>query len=116
MRRQRFQWNPDFDELARDVHAILRARCRSHHRLEWGAVTQVFPSVPRNSVRARISTLRDQPGAEAYLQRLENCWYDLWVKNRGTFELPDPNPRNPTEFDLKAHLEYLRKHVDKNAM
>ncbi|KAH8120510.1 hypothetical protein DFH11DRAFT_1685786 [Phellopilus nigrolimitatus] len=116
MRRHRFQWTHEFDELARDAAVIIRARCRTHHRLEWAALDQIFPSVPRNSVRARISTLKAQTGAEAYLLRLENCWHELWVKNRGIPELPDENPRNPIEFDLKAHLEFLRKHIDKNAI
>lgn len=116
LRRTRFQWNVDYDELLRDAYVILRARCRTHYRLEWAAIEQVFPSVPRNGIRSRLAVLAQQPGADAYLQRLENCWHELWVKKRGTPELPDPNPRNPTEFDLKAHLQYLRKCVDKNAM
>ncbi|KAL5534526.1 hypothetical protein ACEPAG_989 [Sanghuangporus baumii] len=115
-RRSRFQWNADYDELLRDAYVILRARCRTHHRLEWAAIHQIFPSVPRNGVRGRLAMLRQQPGAGAYLQRLENCWHELWIKKRGTPELPDPNPRNPIDFDLKAHLQYLRKCVDKNAI
>ncbi|KAL5535246.1 hypothetical protein ACEPAF_3340 [Sanghuangporus sanghuang] len=115
-RRSRFQWNTDYDELLRDAYVILRARCRTHHRLEWATIDQIFPSVPRNSVRGRLAMLSQQPGADAYLQRLENCWHELWVKKRGTPELPDPNPRNPIDFDLKAHLQYLRKCVDKNAI
>ncbi|EJD04259.1 uncharacterized protein FOMMEDRAFT_106841 [Fomitiporia mediterranea MF3/22] len=115
-RRQRFQWSAEYDELLRDAYVILRARCRTHYRLEWTALDQVFPSLRKNSVRARLLVLKEQPGAEAYLHRLENCWHDLWIKNRGTPELPDRNPQNPTEFDLKAHLEYLREHVDKNSI
>ncbi|KAL5495552.1 hypothetical protein ACEPAI_1015 [Sanghuangporus weigelae] len=115
-RRSRFQWNADYDELLRDAYVILRARCRTHHRLEWAAIDQIFPSVPRNGVRGRLAMLSKQPGADAYLQRLENCWHELWVKKRGTPELPDPNPRNPIDFDLKTHLQYLRKCVDKNAI
>ncbi|KAI5123716.1 hypothetical protein M0805_000310 [Coniferiporia weirii] len=116
VRRQRFSWNPELDELVRDASVIVRARCRAYHRLEWAALDQIFPFIPRNSVRARILVLRDQPGAESYLQRLENCWYELWVKKRGTPELPDENYCSPTEFDLKAHLEYLRKYIDKNSI
>lgn len=77
---------------------------------------QVFPCVQRNTVRFRISYLKEQPGAEAYLQRLEDQWYELWMKNKGSDELPDKHPRNPVEFDLKAHLAFLRKHIDKSAL
>ena len=115
-RRQRFQWNADFDELARDASVIIRSRCRYQKRLDWGALAQVFPNIPRNTVRLRIQTLREQPAAEAYLYRLENRWHDLWMRKRSTDELPDENPLDPTGFNLKIHLEYLRKNIDKNAM
>ena len=77
---------------------------------------QVFLKVPRNSVRQRLVHLKDVPGTEAYLDRLEDKWYDLWVQHRGTESLPDPDPESATNFDLVAHLNFLRKHIDKNAM
>ena len=60
--------------------------------------------------------LREQPGVEAYLQRLQNEWTLLWEKKRGTVELPDDDPRDPVEFDLVKHVEYLRTHINKTAM
>ena len=77
---------------------------------------QIFPAVPRNSVRQRLVHLRDVPGTETYLARLEDKWYDLWVQHRGTDELPDPDPASATNFNLAAHVKFLRKHIDKNAM
>ncbi|RPD63262.1 hypothetical protein L227DRAFT_544094 [Lentinus tigrinus ALCF2SS1-6] len=115
-RRHRFLWTRDYDELARDASVIIKARCRGPTRLDWGAMEQVFPAVPRNSVRQRLVHLREVPGTETYLSRLEDKWYDLWVQHRGTDELPDPDPASATNFDLAAHVKFLRKHIDKNAI
>ena len=115
-RRHRFLWTRDYDELARDASVIIKARCRGPTRLDWGAMEQIFPAVPRNSVRQRLVHLRDVPGTETYLARLEDKWYDLWVQHRGTDELPDPDPASATNFNLAAHVKFLRKHIDKNAM
>ncbi|RDX56211.1 hypothetical protein OH76DRAFT_605431 [Lentinus brumalis] len=115
-RRHRFLWSRDYDELARDAHAIIKARCRGATRLDWGAMEQIFPAVPRNSVRQRLVHLREAPGTETYLARLEDKWYDLWVQHRGTDDLPDPDPESATNFDLATHVKFLRKHIDKNAI
>jgi len=115
-RRHRFQWNPDFDELARDASVVIRARCRNIARLDWAAFEQAFPAVPRNTVRQRLAHLKDVPGNDAYLRRLEDAWYELWVKNRGSPSLPDDNPSSPSDFDLVTHIEFLRKHLDKQAL
>ncbi|EMD41648.1 hypothetical protein CERSUDRAFT_128608, partial [Gelatoporia subvermispora B] len=114
-RRHRFKWNRDYDELARDAAAIIKARCRDT-RVDWGALEQVFPAIPRNSVRQRIVSLREVPGSEAYQARLEEQWYDLWLQHRGTAALPDDHPTSPTNFNLLAHVKFLRKHIDKNAL
>lgn len=115
-RRHRFQWNHDYDELARDASAIIKARCRALSRLDWGAFEQVFPAVPRNTVRQRLAHLRDSPGNEAYLNRLEERWHELWLQYRGTLSLPDDDPLSPTNFDLAKHIEFMRAHIDKNAL
>lgn len=60
--------------------------------------------------------LREGPGADAYLQRLENTWHDLWLRHRGTVDLPDEAPYSPVNFDIKKHVEFLRTHIDKDAM
>ncbi|KAF7975758.1 hypothetical protein HWV62_8551 [Athelia sp. TMB] len=115
-RRGRFHWNRDYDELARDASAVIRARCRDGTKLDWSALSQVFPAVPRNSVRQRIVTLRAGPGAAPYLQRLEDRWYAIWSQYRGTDDLPDSNINSPSDFDLIKHVEFLRKYIDKNAL
>jgi len=115
-RRQRFQWNRDYDELARDASAIIKARCRDAARVDWAAFEQVFPAVPRNSVRQRLAHIKETPGNDAYLIRLEDQWHELWVRFRGTDLLPDDDPESPSNFDLIKHVDFLRKHVDKNAL
>jgi hypothetical protein len=115
-RRHRFQWNPDFDELVKDASVIIRARCRGLPRPDWAAFEQAFPAVPRNTVRQRLATIRDTPANEAYLRRLEDNWYDLWIKHKGTSLLPDDDDTSPSNFDLITHLEFLRANVDKNAL
>lgn len=116
LRRHRFQWNRDYEELARDASAIIKARCRGLPRLDWAAFEQVFPAVPRNTVRQRLAHIREIPGNETYLNRLEDRWYELWVQHRGTSLLPDDDPQSPSNFNLVKHIEFLRQHVDKNAL
>ena len=110
-------WNNDYDELAQDAHAILRVRLREvGGRMDWIALRQIFPAVPRNSVRQRITSLREIPNNELYMKRLEDQWHRLWKQYRGTEHLPDPNPKNQTDFDLIKHLQFLRRFIDKNAL
>lgn len=116
LRRPRFHWTREFDELARDASAIIRARCRDVGKLDLSALDQVFPAVPRNSVRQRIAHLRENPAQDLYMKRLENQWYTMWTQHRGSSHLPDDYPESPSNFDIVNHLEFLRKHIDKNAL
>ncbi|KAI0308044.1 hypothetical protein B0F90DRAFT_1664967 [Multifurca ochricompacta] len=101
----------------KDASAILRARSReTGGRMDWFALRQIFPAVPRNSVRQRIASLKEIPSNEIYMRRLEDQWYRLWKQYRGTEYLPDINPRSQTDFDLINHLEFFRNFVDKNAL
>jgi len=85
--------------------------------MDWSAVTQVFPVLAQNSVRQRMDGLtKDSPPTRAYLQRLEDAWYNLWMRHRGTPQLPDPNPKSMTDFDLITHLMFLRAHIDKPSL
>jgi hypothetical protein len=116
-RKSRFLWNKEYDELVQDAHAILRVRLRDvGGRMDWFTLHQIFPAVPRNSLRQRIASLKELQSNEVYMRRLEDQWYRLWKQYRGTEHLPDPNPQSQTDFDLIKHLEFLRKFVDKNAL
>ncbi|KAH8835939.1 hypothetical protein DL96DRAFT_1576137 [Flagelloscypha sp. PMI_526] len=70
-------------------------------------ITCSFPAVPRNTCRNKLSQVRDSPGEEPYLNRLEDRWHELWIKY---------HPSSTTKFDLVAHIEFLRRHIDKNAL
>jgi hypothetical protein len=116
-RRSRFLWNKDYDELAQDASAILRVRSReTGARMDWFTLNQIFPAVPKNSVRQRVASLRELQSNEIYMRRLEDQWTRLWKQYRGTEHLPDPNPKSQTDFDLIKHLKFLRRFVDKNAL
>ncbi|KAJ7102344.1 hypothetical protein B0H15DRAFT_814236 [Mycena belliarum] len=113
--RTRFHWNRDYEELAKDAYAIVHSRCRSRGKVDYSAVKQVFPGVARGSVRLHMKSIREDPTVAAYLLRLEDHWHDIWMQYRGTALLPDDDPLS-LNFNLIAHIEFLRKHIDKNAL
>ncbi|KAJ6574623.1 hypothetical protein B0H19DRAFT_1124959 [Mycena capillaripes] len=113
--RTRFHWNKEYDELAKDAFAIIHSRCRTRGKVDYGAIKQVFPGVNRANVRSRMKAIREAPAIAAYCSRLEDHWHDLWLKYRGSEFLPDSDPLS-LNFDLVTHVEFLRKHIDKNAL
>lgn len=114
--RIRFHWNKDYDELAKDAFAIIHSRCRSRGKLDYGAIKQVFPGVNKSNVRVHVKQIRESSSTmAAYMSRLEDHWHELWLRYRGTTLLPDNDPLS-LDFDLIAHIEFLRKHIDKNAL
>ncbi|KAH7092842.1 hypothetical protein BKA62DRAFT_722325 [Auriculariales sp. MPI-PUGE-AT-0066] len=114
-RRRRFGWTAQFDDLALDVAAVLRARS-TNGRIDWTACGQAFPGMDRNSVRSRVSNLRSEPGGDSYAQRLETAFRALLDAHRGSEDLLDPNPKSTNDFPLVQHVEFLRKYVDKQAV
>jgi oxalate---CoA ligase len=84
--------------------------------MDWSALEILFPAIPRNSVRQRISRWVDDPPQAAYLSRLESAWMELWLQYRGSDALPDPNPYSIVDWPVVAHIEFLRKHIDKSAI
>jgi hypothetical protein len=50
------------------------------------------------------------------MARLEASWSELWLQYRGTELLPDPNPYSISDWPVVAHIEFLRKHIDKGAL
>ncbi|KAJ7770882.1 hypothetical protein DFH07DRAFT_805534 [Mycena maculata] len=113
--RNRFHWTKDYEELAKDAFAIIHSRCRSRGKVDYSAIKQVFPGVPKASLRNRMKALREVPTMAAYLSRLEDHWHELWTMYRGSALLLDEDPLS-LKFDLIAHIEFLRKHIDKSAL
>jgi hypothetical protein len=62
-----------------------------------------------------MKAIREAPAIAAYLLRLEDHWHELWLRYRGTELLPDSDHLS-LKFDLVAHIEFLRRHIDKNAL
>lgn len=75
---------------------------------------QIFPNVGIQTFRTRLKKLFfESPGKKTYCEMLEEVWYEMWRDGRIAHELPDPNPQSIIDFDLSAHLNYLRAHVNK---
>ncbi|WVF70857.1 hypothetical protein IAT40_005651 [Kwoniella sp. CBS 6097] len=114
--RVKRKWTHQDDEDILDAEAIIRARGRASnyrgrtamHQLELGVQVQTFLT--------RVRKITAQPGKLAYLEKLEQAYYDLWQQHRGTEKLEDPNPDSPIDFDLKKHTQFLREHVDKRSL
>jgi hypothetical protein len=117
VRRKRFNWRPEYDELLLDAVAVIRARSRHRKRsMEWAPVTQVFPTIHQNSCRLRYNHLQGTAGSALYMERLTDAWYHLWQANLGSDYLPDKDPNALCGCDLVKHIEFLRKYIDKHAM
>jgi oxalate---CoA ligase len=111
--RQRVKWTRELDEIVRDASAIITVRCMDQ-RIDWGALEILFPTLSRNQVRQRAANLKQS--AAAYTRRLEEKWHELWIIHRGTPVLPDPKPESASKFPIVEHIEFLRRHVDKNSL
>jgi len=107
-------WTKARDELLRDAIVILRCRDKyRNQRKNWSALSQVLPEFTPTSRTARYEQVRQAVGEEAYLNQLEVEWGKLWSQFRGTDQLADPNPRDPNDFNLMEHINFLRAHIDK---
>ena len=117
VRRKRFSWRPEYDELLLDAVAIIRARSRYRKRsMEWAPITPVFPTIHHNSCRLRYHHLLETAGSALYMERLMDTWYHFWQAHLGTDYLPDKDPNALGGCDLIKHIECLRKYIDKHAM
>ena len=114
-KRRRFQWTPRIDELLLDAEAIIRARSIGKGNRGRRALAQLedFEKIAYANIRVRLNRLLEDPGRNAYFQHLIGAWREMWIQHRGSAELPDANWESAEDFDLKAHLTYLRKHLVK---
>ena len=117
--RRRKNWTHENDETLIDAEAILRARAQGRpnpSRAGRAAAVQIFPDVMPHMINSRIKKLLALPGKEGYIERLEHAWNEIWIEHRGTETLPDTDPQNMTEFDLAAHIRFLRERIVKFKM
>lgn len=80
------------------------------------AMEQLFPGCMPVTYANRLKKSIDTPEKNSYLQLLERSWYAIWTELRGTEELPDPNIESNYEFDLRKHIEVLRRKINKNSL
>ncbi|KAL1410906.1 hypothetical protein Q8F55_001849 [Vanrija albida] len=114
LRRYRHNWTREEEELLIDAEAVIRARCRGTTNRGRPAMSQIFPQLQHQVVRSKIKKLLEIPGREAYFRRLEDSFYSLLIEHRGSAELPDPNPGSHVDFDVRAHVNFLRQRINKN--
>lgn len=114
LRRYRHNWTREEEELIIDAEAVIRARCRGTTNRGRPAMSQIFPQLQHQVVRTKIKKLLEMPGKEAYFMRLEESFYSLLIEHRGSAELPDHNPGSHVDFDLMAHVNFLRQRINKN--
>lgn len=77
---------------------------------------QLFPDCLPVTFLARLKKSISTPERETYLDLLENSWFEIWTRLRGTDELPDPKPESNTEFDLRRHIDVLRRKINKSKL
>ncbi|RXK42604.1 hypothetical protein M231_00158 [Tremella mesenterica] len=112
--RRRKQWSNEDDENLLDAEAIIRARSRNLPGNKGRqAVSQIFPDVGLQTFRSRLKKIFETAGKKPYFDRLEDAWYNVWQAHKGTPELPDPDPDSVVNFDLSAHIKFLRQKINK---
>ncbi|KZT51173.1 hypothetical protein CALCODRAFT_503868 [Calocera cornea HHB12733] len=114
-RHSRYTWTPDYDELALDAEAVIRARCGPDGVPAVSLFAQIFPRLTANSVRTHLAKLREaRPGGTAYFTQLQAAWNALRLQPHA--DVPDPFPESLTHFPLERHIAYLRAHLDKSKL
>jgi len=114
--RYRRKWSAEDDELLVDAEAIIRARNRDrphNQRTKIGA-ERMFPGSQLVSCQSRLKKTINTPEKEIYITLLEQAWYDISMDHRD--ELQDEHPEHNNDFDIRAYIEFLRKHVNKTEM
>ncbi|EJU05245.1 hypothetical protein DACRYDRAFT_113419 [Dacryopinax primogenitus] len=113
--RRRYTWTPEYDELALDAEAVIRARCAPEQQPAIHLLTQLFPRLSSNSVRTHALNLRKvRPGGDLYAAQLQAAWNALRLQPHA--DVPDPLPESLTHFPLEKHVAYLRAHLDKSKL
>ncbi|OCF33220.1 hypothetical protein I316_04961 [Kwoniella heveanensis BCC8398] len=114
--RVKRKWTEEDDEDILDAEAIIRARSRLSGYRGRTAMNQLGLGVQVQTFLTRLRKITAEPGRLAYLEKLEQAYYDLWQEHRGTEKLPDENRDSPKDFDLKKHTQFLRANVDKRSL
>lgn len=124
-RSRAFVWTPEHQATLRDAHVILTHRQRAWRAMhgaaaladDWSALHQLFsPDAPPSEAaawRARRRQLTAAPHEQVGLMLVERAWHDVAARGRADGTLPDPAWPHPSSVDLRAHIAYLRQHIDR---
>lgn len=108
--------------MARDAYAIMQCRLRrlpqiKANKRQFDALSQLWPEVDPKRVGERVKRwLKEREAHVAYFDRLCMAWEKQVKLHRGNPELPDPNPNSLNDFDLLAHVLFLRQNVKKGIL
>ncbi|WFD18195.1 oxalate--CoA ligase [Malassezia caprae] len=118
-------WTPAHQDLLRDAYVIVRDRLRAwrawHASIgeapppdDWSALAQLAQDETDawHTWRARRKQLATSPREQVRLSLLERAWHEQARLARQDGSLVDPAWPHPTQLDLRAHVQYLRAHVD----
>ena len=124
-RSRAFVWTPEHQATLRDAHVVLAHRQRAWRAMhgaaaladDWSALHQLFsPDAPPSEAaawRARRRQLTAAPHEQVGLVLVERAWHHVAARGRADGTLPDPAWPHPSSVDLRAHIAYLRRHIDR---
>lgn len=124
-RSRAFVWTQEHQATLRDAHVVLAHRQRAWRAMhgaaaladDWSALHQLFsPDAPPSEAaawRARRRQLTAAPHEQVGLVLVERAWHHVAARGRADGTLPDPAWPHPSSVDLRAHIAYLRRHIDR---
>lgn len=116
-RMPRSFYTSEQNELLYDCAAIMIARSKyTGKRMTWAPVEKLFEGHKSTKLRTYYVRQISDPEEKVYVERLAEAWEKVWNVKRGTAELPDPMPFDPSNFDLAPFVRCLRFNLDKNAL
>lgn len=113
--RKRLSWSAAEDELMVECEVIFRVRAGrrpGQPTKDRTALEKLMPHRSEHAIKDRVRKLvNGHEGLWQYLHEIEQSWRPIWLKLRGTKELPDPHPQDPADFDLQRHVDVFRQKV-----
>lgn len=118
-------WTAEHQNALRDAHVIISHRQRAWRAMhgaaalaeDWSALHQLMsPDAPPSEAaawRARRKQLSASPQEQVGLVLVERAWHDVAARGRADGTLHDPAWPHPLSFDVREHIDYLRRHIDR---
>lgn len=124
-RSRAFVWTAEHQDALRDAHVIVSHRQRAWRAMhgsaaladDWSALSQLMsPDAPPSEAaawRARRKQLSASPQEQVCLVLVERAWHHVAARGRADGTLNDPAWPHPSSFDVREHIDYLRRHIDR---